>query len=133
MICPILENGQVKLKCFMGKKENPLYIFGYTYTYEINLNILLKFLQANSYGQAYNGLIKYRQDRVGFDNTPNKEKGLFTKKDVLHTMVQGKTKLLLDITTLLQGRHQLVTNMEQLTERKRKKQLEREFDVFYNY
>ena len=59
--------------------------------------------------------------------------GIFTKKDVLHTMVQGKTKLLLNILTLLQGRHQLVTNMEQLTERKRKKQLEREFDVFYNY
>lgn len=130
-VCPVLENGQVKLRCFMSKTKDG--IFQNCYTYEANLEILLKFIQANSYGQAYNGLIKYRQDRVGFQEQPSKETREFTQHDIIECMVQGKTKILLELITLLQNRHGIITNMQQLVEHKRKKQLEREFDAFYNY
>lgn len=131
LICPVLENGQVKLRCFMSKTNNG--VFQNCYTYKANLEILLKFVQSNSFGQAYNGLIKYRQQRIGFQDKPNKETKEFKKQDIIECMIKGRTKMLLDVITLLQSRHGIITNMEQLVEHKRKKELEAEFDAFYNY
>lgn len=132
LIAPVSEKGQLKLRCFMSKKRNSD-IFENVYTYNIGLGELLKFLNANSFGQAYNGIVKNKKKRIGFQTETDHEKGLFTKFDVLQTMIRGRTKLLLEMVTMLQSRYDLEANMNRLEQRKSMEQLELEFEAFYDY
>lgn len=87
---PVIDNGELKLRCFMSRKQKGHFTDIYTYSID-NQNVLLKFFTEKSYGQAYHKFIRLFKKRDKFFMETDHEKGFFTMEDVKNTMFIGKT------------------------------------------
>lgn len=140
---PIVENGQLKLKCFMTDRKALTGTFTRFYTYLVDFQTLYDFFSYKSHGQAYNELIKYKKVRTGFLEESDKEEGLFFMSDVIQNANDGRTKFVLENITKAMNIKGRVFTMEAITElekAKRKqeakelKELEKELlDMGYDY
>ena len=88
---PVFDNGVLKLRCFMSRKQKGVFTDIYTYNIDKYRNILLDFFTEKSYGQAYHKFIRLLKDRDDFMLESDHEKGFFTMEDIKNTMFIGKT------------------------------------------
>lgn len=88
---PVFDNGMLKLRCFMSRKQKGVFTDIYTYNIDKYRNILLDFFTEKSYGQAYHKFIRLLKDRDDFVLESDHEKGFFTMEDIKNTMFIGKT------------------------------------------
>ena len=93
---PILENGQLKLKCFMTDKKALTGTFTRYYTYLVDFQTLYDFFSYKSHGQAYNELIKFKKTRTGFLKESDNAKGLFLMSDVIANAKEGRSNFVLE-------------------------------------
>ena len=122
---PVVENGQLKLRCYMTRKNSLKGIFNDCYTYNVDLNTLANFFSYKSHGQAYNELIKFKKARTGFVEESEHMKGIFMMSDVLESAKAGRTALVIEaINTLMSIQHRVFT-IEAITEAEK---LQRESD-----
>lgn len=113
---PVVENGQLKLRCYMTRKNALKGVFNDCYTYNVDLNTLSDFFSYKSHGQAYNELIKYKKARTGFVEESDHIKGIFMMSDVLESAKLGRTVLVIEaINTLMSIQHRVFT-IEAITE-----------------
>lgn len=113
---PVVENGQIKLRCYMTRRKEMTGIFNDCYTYNVDFNTLADFFSYRSHGQAYNELIKYKKTRTGFIGEANHIKGTFMMSDVLESAKVGRSALVIEaINTLMSIQHRVFT-MEAITE-----------------
>lgn len=113
---PVVENGQLKLRCYMTRKNSLKGIFNDCYTYNVDLNTLSDFFSYKSHGQAYNELIKFKKARTGFIEESDHIKGVFMMSDVLESAKSGRTTLVIEaINTLMSIQHRVFT-VEAITE-----------------
>lgn len=107
---PVVENGQLKLRCYMTRKNSLKGIFNDCYTYNVDLNTLSDFFSYKSHGQAYNELIKFKKARTGFVEESDHIKGVFMMSDVLESAKLGRTTLVVEaINTLMSIQHRVFT------------------------
>lgn len=90
---PVVENGQLKLRCFMTKNKELTGTFQNCYTYNVTLKALNDFYSYKSQGQAYNELIKNKKARTGFFNQADHVQGFWTMSDIKNTIITGRTVL----------------------------------------
>lgn len=88
---PVFDNGELKLRCFMSRKQKGVFTDIYTYNIDKYRDVLLDFFTEKSYGQAYHKFIRLLKDRDDFVLESDHEKGFFTMEDVKNTMFIGKT------------------------------------------
>ena len=88
---PVFDNGVLKLRCFMSRKQKGVFTDIYTYNIDKYRDVLLDFFTEKSYGQAYHKFIRLLKDRDDFVLESDHEKGFFTMEDVKNTMFVGKT------------------------------------------
>lgn len=113
---PVVEKGQLKLRCYMTRKNSLKGIFNDCYTYNVDLNTLSDFFSYKSHGQAYNELIKYKKTRTGFVEESDHIKGVFMMSDILESAKLGRTALVIEaINTLMSIQHRVFT-VEAITE-----------------
>lgn len=113
---PVVENGQLKLRCYMTRRNELTGVFNNCYTYNVDLNTLANFFSYKSNGQAYNELIKYKKTRTGFVEESDHIKGVFMMSDVLESAKLGRTALIIEaINTLMSIQHRVFT-VEAITE-----------------
>lgn len=113
---PVVEQGQIKLRCYMTRKNSLKGIFNDCYTYNVDLNTLADFFSYKSHGQAYNELIKFKKARTGFVEESDHIKGVFMMSDVLESAKLGRTALVIEaINTLMSIQHRVFT-IEAITE-----------------
>lgn len=113
---PVVEQGQIKLRCYMTRKNGLKGIFNDCYTYNVDLNTLADFFSYKSNGQAYNELIKFKKARTGFVEESDHIKGIFMISDVLESAKAGRTALVIEaINTLMSIQHRVFT-IEAITE-----------------
>lgn len=113
---PVVEQGQIKLRCYMTRKNGLKGIFNDCYTYNVDLNTLADFFSYKSNGQAYNELIKFKKARTGFVEESDHIKGIFMMSDVLESAKAGRTALVIEaINTLMSIQHRVFT-IEAITE-----------------
>lgn len=113
---PVVENGQLKLRCYMTRRNTLKGIFNDCYTYNVDLNTLSDFFSYKSHGQAYNELIKFKKARTGFVEESDHIKGIFMMSDVLESAKLGRTVLVIEaINTLMSIQHRVFT-IEAITE-----------------
>lgn len=113
---PVVENGQLKLRCYMTRKNSLKGIFNDCYTYNVDLNTLSDFFSYKSHGQAYNELIKFKKARTGFVKESDHIKGVFMMSDILESAKSGRTALVIEaINTLMSIQHRVFT-IEAITE-----------------
>lgn len=93
---PVVENGQLKLRCYMTNRKELTGFFNVCYTYAVNFETLTDFFSFKSHGQAYNEIIKFKKVRTGFLKESDKEIGTFTLKDIRDTVANGKTAIVLE-------------------------------------
>lgn len=113
---PVVENGQLKLRCYMTRKNAPKGIFNDVYTYNVSFNTLSDFFSYKSHGQAYNELIKFKKARTGFIEESDHMKGIFMMSDVLETVKQGRSKLVLEAVEHIMNLQQRTFTIEAITE-----------------
>ena len=107
---PVVENGQLKLRCYMTRKSELTGVFNDCYTYNVDLNTLADFFSYKSHGQAYNELIKFKKARTGFIEESDHMKGVFMMSDVLESAKTGRTALVIEaINTLMSIQHRVFT------------------------
>lgn len=113
---PVVENGQLKLRCYMTRRNELTGVFNNCYTYNVDLNTLANFFSYKSNGQAYNELIKYKKTRTGFVEESDHIKGVFMMSDILESAKLGRTALIIEaINTLMSIQHRVFT-VEAITE-----------------
>lgn len=113
---PVVENGQLKLRCYMTRRNGLTGMFNDCYTYNVDLNTLSDFFSYKSHGQAYNELIKFKKSRTGFVEESDHIKGVFMMSDVLESAKLGRTALVIEaINTLMSIQHRVFT-VEAITE-----------------
>lgn len=113
---PVTEKGQLKLRCYMTRKNSLKGVFNDCYTYNVDLNTLADFFSYKSHGQAYNELIKFKKARTGFVEESDHIKGIFMMSDVLESAKTGRTALVIKaINTLMSIQHRVFT-IEAITE-----------------
>lgn len=94
---PVFDNGILKLRCFMSRKQKGVFTDIYTYNIDKCRNVLLDFFVEKSYGQAYHKFIRLLKDRDDFVLESDHEKGFFTMEDIKNTMFIGKTAYICSI------------------------------------
>ena len=94
---PVFDNGELKLRCFMSRKQKGVFTDIYTYNIDKYRNVLLDFFTEKSYGQAYHKFIRLLKDRDDFVLESDHEKGFFTMEDIKNTMFIGKTAYICSI------------------------------------
>lgn len=140
---PVVEKGQLKLRCFMTDRNELTGTFQNCYTYNVSFNLLTDFFSYKSHGQAYNELIKYKKTRTGFFGEADHVKGLWNMSDIKETIINGKTALVCEAINHLMSLSNRSFTLEAITEaekeaRKKEKQelaqLEAQLlDMGYNY
>lgn len=140
---PVVEKGQLKLRCFMTGRKELTGTFQNCYTYDVSFNLLTDFYSYKSHGQAYNELIKFKKARTGFFGEPDHIKGFWTMSDIKETIINGKTALVCEAINHLMNLTNRTFVLEAITEaekeqRKAEKehlaQLEAELlDMGYDY
>lgn len=95
---PIKENGKYKIRCFMNRSEEkdydgePIVFFQDVYTYKVpNLEFLTAFFMFQSFGQAYNGFLRNKQDRSKFIKEEDHQKGKFLMEKVIKSSFLGNS------------------------------------------
>ena len=107
---PVTEKGQLKLRCYMTRKNSLKGVFNDCYTYNVDLNTLADFFSYKSHGQAYNELIKFKKARTGFVEESDHIKGVFMMSDILESAKTGRTALVIEaINTLMSIQHRVFT------------------------
>lgn len=107
---PVVEKGQLKLRCYMTRENSLKGIFNDCYTYNVDLNTLSDFFSYKSHGQAYNELIKFKKARTGFVEESDHIKGVFMMSDILESAKLGRTALVIEaINTLMSIQHRVFT------------------------
>lgn len=135
---PVVENGQLKLRCYMTRKNSLKGIFNDCYTYNVDLNTLSDFFSYKSHGQAYNELIKFKKARTGFVEESDHIKGVFMMSDVLESAKTGRTALVIEaINTLMSIQHrafiiEAITETEKAQRKEDKIQLQKLEDEILN-
>lgn len=94
---PVFDNGELKLRCFMSRKQKGVFTDIYTYNIDKCRNVLLDFFTEKSYGQAYHKFIRLLKDRDDFVLESDHEKGFFTMEDIKNTMFIGQTAYICSI------------------------------------
>lgn len=94
---PVFDNGELKLRCFMSRKQKGVFTDIYTYNIDKHRNVLLDFFTEKSYGQAYHKFIRLLKDRDDFVLESDHEKGFFTMEDIKNTMFIGQTAYICSI------------------------------------
>ena len=117
---PVLENGQMKLRCFMTRRKALVGTFQSIYTYDVDFRFLSDFFSYKSNGQAYNQMIKYKKHRIGFLDEPSKVTGEFTMQDVKDTVINGRTVYVLEILNQFMAFHNKHFTLEAISEVERK-------------
>lgn len=140
---PVIEAGQIKLRCFMTGRNELTGTFQNCYTYNVSFNLLTDFFSYKSHGQAYNELIKYKKTRTGFFGEADHVKGLWNMSDIKETIINGKTALVCEVINHLMSLSNRSFTLEAITKaekeaRKKEKQelaqLEAQLlDMGYNY
>ena len=140
---PVIEAGQIKLRCFMTGRNELTGTFQNCYTYNVSFNLLTDFFSYKSHGQAYNELIKYKKTRTGFFGEASHTKGNWTMSDIRDTILNGRSALVCEAINKLMSLHNRSFTLEAITEaekeaRKKEKQelaqLEAQLlDMGYNY
>ena len=140
---PVVEKGQLKLRCFMTGRNELTGTFQNCYTYNVSFNLLTDFFSYKSHGQAYNELIKYKKTRTGFFGEADHVKGLWNMSDIKETIINGKTALVCEAINHLMSLSNRSFTLEAITKaekeaRKKEKQelaqLEAQLlDMGYNY
>lgn len=128
---PVLENGQMKLRCFMTRKNALTGTFQAVYTYDVDFRFLSDFFSYKSNGQAYNQMIRCKKHRVGFLDEPSKITGEFTIKDVKDTVLNGRTVYVLEILNQFMALHNKHFTLEAISEVE-KKQSKAEYEDIKN-
>lgn len=135
---PVVEKGQLKLRCYMTRKNSLKGIFNDCYTYNVDLNTLSDFFSYKSHGQAYNELIKFKKARTGFVEESDHIKGVFMMSDVLESAKTGRTVLVIEaINTLMSIQHrafiiEAITETEKAQRKEDKIQLQNLEDEILN-
>ena len=138
-VLPILEKGQLKLRCYMRSRNDLVGVFRRVYTYFVNFNTLIELFNSKSIGQAYNRLIKHKEQRTTFFEQESKEVGYFTFDDIKTDAIKGKTAFVLEIVTYLMNLNCYDFTYEAITEKEKAKILEIEkqeqelLNLGYNY
>lgn len=117
---PVIEDGQMKLRCFMTRRKALVGTFQAVYTYDVDFRFLSDFFSYRSNGQAYNQLIKFKKHRVGFLDEPSKVVGEFGMKDVRDTVINGRTTYVLEILNQFMTLHNKHFTLEAISEVERK-------------
>ena len=94
---PVFDNGVLKLRCCMSRKQQGVFTDIYTYNIDKCRNVLLDFLTEESYGQAYHKFIRLLKDRDDFIVESDHEKGFFTMEDIKNIMFIGKTAYICNV------------------------------------
>ena len=124
---PVVENGNIKLRCFMRSRKDLVGVFTNCYTYNVSFSCLTDFFSYKSHGQAYNELIKCKKIRTGFFNEADHEKGLWKLGDIKETILNGRTELVLEAINHLMNLTNRGFVLEAITEaEKRQRQIEKE-------
>ena len=124
---PVIEAGQIKLRCFMTGRNELTGTFQNCYTYNVSFNLLTDFFSYKSHGQAYNELIKYKKTRTGFVGEADRVKGLWTMSDIKETIINGKTALVCEAINHLMSLSNRSFTLEAITEaEKEARKLEKE-------
>ena len=140
---PVVEKGQLKLRCFMTGRNELTGTFQNCYTYNVSFNLLTDFFSYKSHGQAYNELIKYKKTRTGFFGEADHVKGLWNMSDIKETIINGKTALVCEAINHLVNLTNRTFVLEEITEAEKQArkdeqqklaQLEAQLlDMGYNY
>ena len=140
---PVIEAGQIKLRCFMTDKKELTGTFQNCYTYNVSFALLTDFYSYKSHGQAYNELIKNKKARTGFFGEADHVKGLWTMSDIKETIINGKTALVCEAINHLMSLSNRSFTLEAITnaekearkiEKEKLAQLEAELlDMGYDY
>ena len=140
---PVVEKGQLKLRCFMTDRKELTGTFQNCYTYDVSFNLLTDFYSYKSHGQAYNELIKFKKARTGFFGEADHVKGLWTMSDIKETIINGKTALVCEAINHLMSLSNRSFTLEAITnaekearkiEKEKLAQLEAELlDMGYDY
>lgn len=113
---PVVENGQIKLRCFMTGRKELTGTFQNCYTYNVSFALLTDFYSYKSHGQAYNELIKNKEARTGFFNEPDHVKGFWNMSDIKETIINGKTALVCEAINHLMNLTNRTFVLEAITE-----------------
>lgn len=113
---PVLEDGQMKLRCFMTRRNALTGTFQAVYTYNVDFRFLSDFFAYKSNGQAYNQMVKFKKHRVGFLDEPSKITGEFTMQDVRNTVLNGRTVYVLEILNQFMNLHNKHFTLEAISE-----------------
>lgn len=136
---PVVEKGQLKLRCFMTGRNELTGTFQNCYTYNVSFNLLTDFFSYKSHGQAYNELIKYKKTRTGFFGEADHVKGLWNMSDIKETIINGKTASVCEAINHLMNLTNRTFVLEAITEAEKDEQqklaqLEAQLlDMGYNY
>ena len=137
---PVAENGVLKLRVYMRRKNDLLGTFSSVYTYVVDVKTLADFYAYKSIGQAYNELIKHQKKRTGFLNYESKETGVFMLSDIKESVLNGKREIVCKaIEKRMEADNKEFTiekmNKEEKEERKRKLEESEEYlmNLGYNY
>lgn len=123
---PILEDGQLKVRCYMRSRNDLIGVFTRVYTYYTNFNTLIELLSSRSIGQGYNKLIKNREQRTSFFEQKSKETGYFTFDDIKNDAIKGKTSFVLEIVSYLMRMNNYKFTYHPITEKEKAEILELE-------
>lgn len=121
---PILEDGQLKVRCYMRSRNELVGVFSRVYTYFVNFSTLIELFNSKSIGQAYNKFIKCKAQRTSFFEKESKEVGLFTFDDIKEDAIKGKTSFVLEITSYLMRLNCYNFTYEAITEKEKEDILE---------
>lgn len=113
---PVVEQGQIKLRCFMTGRKELTGTFQNCYTYNVSFALLTDFYSYKSHGQAYNELIKNKKARTGFFNEPDHVKGFWNMSDIKETIINGKTALVCEAINYLMNLTNRTFVLEAITE-----------------
>lgn len=113
---PVVEQGQIKLRCFMTGRKELTGTFQNCYTYNVSFALLTDFYSYKSHGQAYNELIKNKKARTGFFNEPDHVKGFWNMSDIKETIINGKTALVCEAINHLMNLTNRTFVLEAITE-----------------
>lgn len=113
---PVVEKGQIKLRCFMTGRKELTGTFQNCYTYNVSFALLTDFYSYKSHGQAYNELIKNKKARTGFFNEPDHVKGFWNMSDIKETIINGKTALVCEAINHLMNLTNRTFVLEAITE-----------------
>ena len=94
---PVIQDGQLKLICYMNRNEDGAMEFNAQYIYNINLLVLLNYMMETSNGQAYWKYVRGKEPRTSFLELDSEKHTYVSEQDVYEVMRKGQTKYILNL------------------------------------